>query len=362
MPSDSKKTKTEYETIPTPSTRFQGSKKRAVSWIVDTAEKQFPKTKTVLDAFSGTGIVSYAFARHGKKKIIAVDQLRSSAISVEAFIGNKVKISDSINTILREISNTPLRNNPDKGFLVNNYKGIFYPDDELRWLEKASFYAAAQMDKDTRSAFLWCLFQASLAKRPYNLFHRANLSMRTKEVKRSFGNKTTWDKTFPEHIKKFAAEQSKFVLPDATRPKTKVADILKLKAQPADLIYIDPPYTNKKGLTTDYLDFYGFLELICDSSLILEIDKNKPHKPLKPPFRSAWTTRSKVASGFEDLFEKYSDRNLLVSYRADGEPSIKELEEMLESQGFKTETKKMPIQYALSKSKVKEALIVAHPA
>jgi hypothetical protein len=35
------------------------------------------------------------------------------------------------------------------------------------------------------------LCQACLAKRPYNLFHRANLYMRTQDVERSFGNKTT---------------------------------------------------------------------------------------------------------------------------------------------------------------------------
>ncbi len=50
--------------------------------------------------------------------------------------------------------------------------------------------------KIKKAMFLWALFQSCISKRPYNLFHRKNLYVRTADVKRNFGNKTTWDKPF----------------------------------------------------------------------------------------------------------------------------------------------------------------------
>lgn len=50
------------------------------------------------------------------------------------------------------------------------------------------------------------LFQSCLAKRPYNLFHRKNLEMRTRDVVRGFGNKATWDRPFSEHFRTFVNE------------------------------------------------------------------------------------------------------------------------------------------------------------
>ena len=41
------------------------------------------------------------------------------------------------------------------------------------------------------------LNQACLMKRPFNLFHRKNLYIRTANVERQFGNKTTWETPFP---------------------------------------------------------------------------------------------------------------------------------------------------------------------
>jgi len=41
-----------------------------------------------------------------------------------------------------------------------------------------------------------------------------------------------------------------------------------------DLIYLDPPYLNSKGVGVDYSDFYNFLEGLCDYSLFDKGDNN----------------------------------------------------------------------------------------
>ena len=343
----------EYPRIPVFSTRFQGSKKRVLDWIIyNTDEELGLEGKKVFDAFSGTGVVGYGMASKDAK-IIACDQLRSANLSIEAFVGNKSDLD--IETILKEIDGLKRYN---KGWL-KEYKGIFFPNDELDYLERASYYARNKLSGDDQSAFFWALFQSAIAKRPYNLFHRANLSMRTKDVKRSFGNKKTWDTPFENHIKKFYLEQQKYALPDAKLLKNYNKDVLGVKKVACDIVYIDPPYIDKKGKTTQYFDYYGFLELLVDPDLTGNINKGKAHRPLVVAKRSKWERRATVSQAFEELFEKYADTDLVVSYRDDGFPSIDELKKMLKKHKKKVVVKEYPIQYALSSSKGKETLLIA---
>lgn len=339
--------------IDTYSTRFQGSKKRVINWLIFELDQALPNTETVFDPFTGSGVVSYALAKEGKN-IIAADQLLSSKVAINAFIGNKSNLD--IEATLSQINQLgPVEEEKD---LLSVYQGIFFLDDELKYLARASHFAKNNLNQDEESAFLWALFQAALAKRPYNLFHRANLAIRNRDVKRSFGNKTTWDKSFPDHLKKFLKEQQKYALPNTTKAQVLTGDVLKMKKQAADLTYIDPPYITNKGVATPYLDFYGFLDILIDPSLIKKVDQTKAHKPLINQNPSKWEDKKTIISAFEELVDTYKDKPIAISYRDDGFPSLSDLEAIVKNSGKNTEIKKIPIKYALSKTKAEEALII----
>jgi adenine-specific DNA-methyltransferase len=343
-----------YPKVKTYSTRFQGSKKRVIDWLSYELGDYFPEEKTVFDAFAGTGVVSYALALQGRD-IIACDQLRSPEISLRAFIGNRSDLD--LKKILRDIEKKG--SSPEEKEFLRIYKGIFFTDDELRFLVCAARYARDDMKEDDRSAFLWSLFQSALAKRPYNLFHRANLSIRQKSVKRSFGNKTTWEKSFADHLEKFIKEQKKYAIKDHPRPRFLHGDILRHKQQDCDLVYLDPPYITGKGVATPYLDFYGFLDILLDPDLLKRVDESKAHRPLVNLSPSGWENSDDIIPSFQKLLETYQDKAIVISYRDDGFPGILELEDILQSLGKQTEVKSFPIQYALSKNKANEALILA---
>ena len=186
-----------------PMTRYYGSKKRLLHWIYDCIkELQF---KTVLDGFGGTASVSLLMKSMGKS-VTFNDALLSNVVSARALTANKVpfKRDQDVDDFYDSIV-------PVKGFIYEQFKGKFYLDEENAWLDGA-VQAINKEHVSRRDALFYCLFQACLQKRPFNLFHRANLSIRVnREVERSFGNQTTWDTPFPILAKRAYRELKKAV-------------------------------------------------------------------------------------------------------------------------------------------------------
>ena len=75
-----------------PSTRYQGSKRKILPWIYDCIKDV--EFNTVLDAFGGSGMVSYLFKCMGKS-VTYNDLYRYNCIIGESFVANnKVRLTD----------------------------------------------------------------------------------------------------------------------------------------------------------------------------------------------------------------------------------------------------------------------------
>ena len=59
------KSQNNFDSFKFPSTRYQGSKLKLVDWIIN--ETKNYSYETVLDAFGGTGSVSYSYKKIGKE-------------------------------------------------------------------------------------------------------------------------------------------------------------------------------------------------------------------------------------------------------------------------------------------------------
>ncbi len=205
----------------------------------------------------------------------------------------------------------------------------------------------------------YALFQACIIKRPYNLFHRKNLYIRTAEVERSFGNKKTWDTPFEDHFRKFVEEGNNAVFNNERENKAFHSDIFDLFDVKADLVYIDTPYISAKGVGVNYFDFYHFLEgIVFYEQWPSLIDEKSKHKKIKNG-KNEWCNKGEIHQAFEKLFKKFKDSILVVSYRDDGTPTTDELIEMLKKYKNSTEVKKLDYKYVLSNGNSKEVLIIA---
>lgn len=337
-----------------PTTRYQGSKRKILNWLYEHFNGL--RFKTVLDAFGGTGSVSYLFKLMGKE-VTFNDQLKFNHLIGKALIeNNRITLS---NTEIASITN--LENvEGNKSFIQKNFRDVYFTDQENLWIDK---FLHLVNNEDTfggnpieieykRAISLFALFQASLTKRPYNLFHRKNLYMRLNNVERNFGNKITWERSFEEQVKKFALEANKSVFESENRCRSLNLSAFDLENEDYDLVYIDPPYVDKNGDhdTIDYLYCYHFLEGVSKYDYWQDlIDYETKNLRFKKNFHSNHFKKRNVLESFELLFEKFQDSTIVVSYKANGVPSIKEIETLLTKFKKRVESVSKHYIYALNR-------------
>ncbi len=335
-----------------PSTRFQGSKTKLVNWIWDNTKNL--EFETVVDLFGGTGSVGYMFKQKGKK-VFYNDFLRFNYLAGVGLIENSnTKLTnDDLEFILSKHDNVKYPN-----FIQKTFENIYYTDEENRWLDIVSTNINKIKDGYKRALAYFSLFQSCIIKRPYNLFHRKNLYIRKANVKRSFGNKTTWDRSFKEHFLNFAKEANRAVFDNGKRNMAFNQDAFDFNKR-ADLVYIDTPYISNKGAGVDYIDFYHFLEGICDyKNWANHIDYGTKHKKFKNK-KSIWADRSLIYNAFDAIFKKFQNNILVVSYRSDGIPSVEEMVTLLKKHKKNISIKQRTYKYALNHHKTYEVLFIA---
>lgn len=336
-----------------PTTRYQGSKLKYVDWIWNCIKDL--KFHTVLDAFGGTSVVAYKMKKN-EKSVTYNDILFFNHIIGKALIENDSEKIDSedLDFILTKHNNIDYPN-----FIEKTFSDVYYTDEENKWLDIVITNIRLIPNEYKKAIAFFALFQSCIIKRPYNLFHRKNLYIRFQEVKRSFGNKVTWDTPFEEHFKNFIQEANNAVFSNCQENTAINKDVSTIKNN-YDLVYIDSPYISENGVGLNYLDFYHFLEGIMNYDDWAEmIDPKSKHKRLKLK-KSDWSQKNKIEFAFESLIEQFRDSIIVISYRSDGIPSIEKIKDILVLNGKKiTIHESNEMKYVLSTKKSSEILIVA---
>lgn len=337
-----------------PSTRYQGSKRKLVDWIWESV-RHLP-FDSVLDVFGGTAAVSHRFKLAGKQ-VTYNDSLRFNWSIGLALIQNacvKLDASD-LDTVLRV--------HPDVDypqFIETTFKDIYFYDDENAWLDRIVYNIDHFLADPYKQALIrFAVFQACIVKRPYNLFHRANLYMRAADVERSFGNKSTWDTSFEHHFRVFVDEANMAVFDNERDNRAINVDAYETPVG-ADLVYLDPPYLNAQGKGVDYRDFYHFLEGLVQYDAWADLlDYDSKHKRLKVE-ASPWMQAKTIRKAFAELIDRHRSSIIVISYRDDGIPSEEELIHLLKR--FKTTVERaiQPQKYVLSNRNSHELLLIAY--
>ncbi len=301
-----------------PTTRYYGSKHKLLDWIW--SHLRDIDFGSALDAFSGSACVGYRLKQEGKQ-VTCNDVLRCNHQTALALVANDRE------TLSRADATRLIRRRSTRRYddlIERTFHGIYFLDDENRWLDVVCQNIAAMRNRTKAALAYHALFQAAVAKRPYNLFHRRNLYMRTADVPRSFGNKATWDRPFAEHFRGFAAEASAAVFAGAAPCQATNQDVRDV-AGTYDLVYIDPPYINGRGVGVDYRGYYHFLEGMTDYRRWADrIDYGSKHRRLRRE-PSPWTDPKRSPDELARLFERHANSVLVVSYRSDGVPSPQEI-------------------------------------
>ncbi|MBL6986562.1 MAG: DNA adenine methylase [Methylobacter sp.] len=336
-----------------PKTRYYGSKRRLLGWIYY-ALKDLP-FNTVLDGFGGTASVSLLFKAMGKQ-VNFHDGLLCNTISARALLADEMPFAE-----ITEAYAFIDQIRPNNGFISKTFSGMYYTDEENRWLDGAA-KAIHQVDNPIESSvYFYCLFQACLKKRPFNLFHRANLNLRLNQnVTRSFGNWVTWEKTFSDLMKGSFQD-----IQEAIKPAKQIINILPhgdiARLDPGyDLVYLDPPYVSQSGSNEDYLKRYHFLEGLSDyNEWYRSINQSSSIKAFKQISHiSEWQNKREFRGRLFDVINKHNQSIVVLSYLAEAYPSEKEITEHFRKNFRHVHVLKKDFRYALAKDKKIELLFI----
>lgn len=338
-----------------PTTRYYGSKKRLLGWIYECI-KDLP-FKTALDGFGGTASVSLLMKSMGKS-VTFNDALISNVISAKALLANSTPFRNDreLNVFFESIK-------PVSGFICKKFKGKFYLPRENSWLDGAIQEINSQPE-EKKYAYLYCLFQACLQKRPFNLFHRANLDLRTnKNIEKTFGNQTTWDTPFPILAKRAYTELKKAVWRSSNHARIMLpTDVSEIESG-YDLVYFDPPYINPNDSGDDYQRRYHFLDGLCmyDEWVNL-IDDSYNNFQLKRQIHIyEWQSKVYFKDRLFELINRHRESYVILSYVDNAYPSISDLKKLFNNTFDTYSVLYHSLPHALSKGKKREVLFIGVP-
>ena len=222
-------------------TNYIGSKQKLIDWIW----KHTPEcVASVIDAFSGSGVVAYMYKTKGLK-VIANDRLRYSYHAARAIVENSsVRISeDELATLLAK--------NPKAGtFVQDNFKGLFFASgvhgviDNLR-------ANAGKLEEFKKDIALFALGKTCMSgKGGFGHFSSSTDYGKRQDTPEEF------QKRFSDNVTRINA----LVFDSGKERKAFNKDINEvLPEAKVDLAYFDPPYATEFS-TTNYEKSYHFVE------------------------------------------------------------------------------------------------------
>jgi adenine-specific DNA-methyltransferase len=335
-----------------PTTRYQGSKRKILPWIYESIKDL--RFTTVLDGCGGSGSASYLFKKMGKE-VTYNDKLHFNYIIGKALIENsQIRFSeDDCANLINVHSDINYLNT-----VQTIFDDVYYLRDENEWLDlilnnivNMNHYEPEILQYKKAIAF-YALFQASLIKRPFNLFHRKNLELRTNEVERKFGNKTTWEKRFDHFLMKFIAEANNLVFDQGRICRSKNESIFEIDEYGYDLVYLDIPYIRQEGSneSSNYLRCYHFLEGMSKySDWVNLIDYNSINFRLKSIEEQNDFTKENIHEKVEQILTKFRRSKIVFSYKIGGLPSIDFIRDKMKSLKREVYTVSMRYKYALNR-------------
>lgn len=304
-----------------PTTRYYGSKRRVVEKIWDALHENHIEFDSIIDLFGGTGIVSYYMAKQGKE-VVYNDILSFNCEIATALLQSPKGILTEPNA-LNLLQRIPGRHY--QTIIEDVFDGIYYPREENQLIDTV-IQNILFLNEDQRASAYYVLFQSCMIKRPFNIFHRRNLNLRTEYTTANFGNKTTWEQSFESLFVKFTRELNEFQF--AHLPQVEISNVSALHCnRNADLVYIDTPYfTEKQGAAITYHNRYHFLEgLMHYEDIPNQINQEKINREIKFGQNPEFEHKNHYIEDLNKLLNRHQNSIIALSYTSAGFPSIEEL-------------------------------------
>lgn len=318
-----------------PPTRFMGSKSKLLSEIWSVAS-QF-NVDTVVDLFSGSGIVGYMFKTQGKS-VISNDYMAMSATFTKAMIEN-----NTVTLPLEEAEQLLVAHKGSDHFVSTKFQGLYYTDEENDLIDTLRTNIAAIRDPYKHAIAMTALIRACTKKRPRGIF--------TYTGHRYDDGRKDLQKSLAEQFLDAVEAVNSAVFDNGKVNRSKHGDAMDLRVEQADLVYIDPPYYSPLS-DNEYVRRYHFVEGLARDWKGVEIQEHTQTKKFKS-YPTPFSTRKGAADAFDRLFKKFANSVLIVSYSSNSLPTQDEMVAMMAK--YKEHVEVIPIDYKYSFGNQNEA-------
>ena len=311
-----------------PPTRFMGSKSKLLSEIWSVVS-QF-NVNTVVDLFSGSGVVGYMLKAQGKA-VVSNDYMAMSATFTKAMIEN-----NTITLPLEEAKELLIEHKESDHFVATTFKGLYYSDEENDLIDTLRTNIAAMRDQYKQAIAMTSLIRACLKKRPRGIF--------TYTGHRYDDGRQDLKKSLAQQFLESVDAVNKSIFDNGKSNFSKHGDAMDLKIENADLVYIDPPYYSPLS-DNEYVRRYHFVEGLARDWKGVEIQEHTQTKKFKS-YPTPFSTRKGAADAFDKLFKKFANSILVVSYSSNSQPTQDEMVAIMAK--YKEHVEVIPIDYKYS--------------
>ncbi|MDD6081431.1 MAG: Dam family site-specific DNA-(adenine-N6)-methyltransferase [Oscillospiraceae bacterium] len=308
-----------------PPTRFMGSKRKLLGKIWNVASRF--EFDTVVDLFSGSGIVGYMFKSHGKT-VISNDYMAMSATFTKAMVEN-----NTVTLPIAEAEKLLIKKGEVDHFVSDTFKDLYYTDEENKLIDILRANISAMDDQYKKAIAMTALIRACTKKRPRGIF--------TYTGHRYDDGRKDLQKSLSQQFLEAVEAVNNAVFDNHKANKSVNGDAMALEVEKPDLVYIDPPYYSPLS-DNEYVRRYHFIEGLARDWKGVEIQEHTKTKKFKS-YPTPFSTKNGAYDAFDKLFSKFADSTLIVSYSSNSLPTQEDMVALMKK--YKEHVEVVPVDY-----------------
>lgn len=284
-----------------PPTRFMGSKEALLGplWTVIGALSG----TSVLDLFSGSGVVAHMLKARGKR-VIANDYMAMAATFAQAMVANAdtVLSDDDVEALLVPAADSD-------GFVRATFDGLYFSAADNVLIDSVRANLRRMDDPMRRALGMTALIRACLKKRPRGIF--------TYTGQRYDDGRRDLRLPLADHIREQAALANAAVFDNGTPCEAHWGDALTAPLS-AEVVYIDPPYFSPLS-DNEYVRRYHFVEGLARDWKGVEMQWHTRTRKFRS-YPTPFATAQGAVDAFAALFRRHADSAIVVSYASNAVP------------------------------------------
>ncbi|GAA1481133.1 DNA adenine methylase [Gordonia sinesedis] len=299
-----------------PRLRYMGSKYRLLPHL----ERTFAEIGggTAVDAFSGSGVVSYLLKAQGFE-VVGNDFLTFPHIITRATVANSsVRLEPEL---VEQICGPPA---DDRDFISRTFDGLYFDAEDRRFLDSAWSHIA-RLRGYRRDLAIAALVLSAARKQPRGVFTFTDSS-------RYADGRRDLRMSLRDHFRlRAAGEYNATVFSNGSTNRSVCGDIFDLTlpwSAPPDLVYLDPPYAPPTD-DNDYIKRYHFLEGLSAYWEGMTIMENTRTKKL-PKRYTPFAYKHSIDDALVRTFSHFEDAGAIVlSYSSNALPGPDRIVDLL---------------------------------